>query len=121
MLAKGVLSSITIKMSGIVPDDGEKIFIIIYGGRDGVTFNKLRHIRFCEKVIKGKTAVSEKNVTLTAAEDRQHCLRVHYTLQAWMGHGLTATEWGWTDTNGKLVPVTSEEEPALKDLLSIIR
>ena len=56
----------------------------------------------------------------TSAAAREHCLRVYFQVQQWLGEDLPPTEWGWKLTNGQLFPVLTHHPPAPEKLLNLI-
>lgn len=81
--------------------------------------------RYRYKCFKNAVAHSNKEITLssippTTAASLQHSFRVYHQIQAWLGHQLTPTQWGWHRTQRGLEPTTTLQSPAPQKLLNLI-
>ncbi len=102
---------------------GERILICMYNGKPGESINSVRYKRFCERVAKNTSHIQPQTLPPTSSAAKFHSLRVYYQVQQWKGKGdsLKPEEWGWRESEGILIPVTTDVLPAPDDLLHIIR
>ena len=58
----------------------------------------------------------------TSAAARYHCLRVFFQINVWKGNtSLEPEEWGWKESDGQLLPVTTDLPPAPSKLIELFR
>ena len=58
----------------------------------------------------------------TSAAARYHCLRVFFQINVWKGNtSLEPEEWGWKESDGQLLPVTTDLPPAPSKLIKFFR
>jgi len=101
---------------------GEKALLMLYNSKSENTLNALRYTRFCQKVSTGTSSLQPENLPPTSSASAFHSLRVYYQVQQWKGDvSLHPSEWGWKLTDGKLMPIKTDQPPAPKALLEIIR
>ncbi len=100
---------------------GKDLIVSLYNGKVSETLNKLRYRKFIEKTQRGALTVSCKALPPTEAAATFHCLRVFFTVQAWMGHNLNPLNYGWIERNCLLRPVATNIPPAPAEILSNIR
>jgi hypothetical protein len=62
----------------MIAQTGEKLLVNIYNGHDGDTLNKLRLVKYHEKVSTGCKQVQPKALPLTSAAAKYHSYRVFY-------------------------------------------
>ena len=101
---------------------GEKLLVDIYNGNDGDTLDKLRLVKYHEKVSTGSKQVQPKVLPPTSAAVKYHSYRVFYQVQEWACLGTSLEhmpeEWGFQLQRGQLLPDIS---PAPEELLNVIR
>jgi len=104
---------------------GERLLVTLYGGREDDTLDKLRLVKYQERVSKGSLQVQPKVLPPASAAARYHCFRMNYQIQEWACLGtnlkLMPEEWGWQLRHGKLFPTQTDIPPAPEDLLNVIR
>ena len=102
---------------------GEQVLVRMYNGKPGETLDYVRYKCFCAKVARNTSHIQPKTLPPTSAAAKFHSLRVYHQVQQWKGEGdnLLPEEWGWKESEGILVPVTTDLLPAPDDLLCIIR
>ena len=92
---------------------GEDALVYLYNGSEQDDLNSLRYKRFCEKVKLGSKAVEAKRLPPTSAAARYHSLRVFLQINVWKGNAsIEPEEWGWKESDGQLLPVTTDLPPA---------
>ena len=102
----------------------EQALVSLYGGNTEDTLNSLRYKRVSEKVACSSTShVQPHSLPPTSDAAKYHSLRVYCQIQQWKGSGdaISPTEWGWSESNGRLVPVHTGLPPAPQELLRVIR
>ena len=60
------------------------------------------------------------NLPPTSTAAQYHSLRVYHQVQQWSGNDLPPEDWGWILTDGKLVPMSTNLQPAPAYLLDAI-
>ena len=113
--------------SSAIPEEiiavGEQLLVSIYNGISVETLSFVRYKHFCEKVARSISYIQPQTLPPTSAAAKCHSLRVYYQVQQWKARGddLLPEEWGWEESEGTLVPVTSDLWAASDDLLRIIQ
>ncbi|KAK7108065.1 hypothetical protein V1264_015867 [Littorina saxatilis] len=109
----------------MIAETGEKLLVDIYKGNDGDTLDKLRLVKYHEKVFTGSKQVQPKVLPPTSAAAKYHSYRVFYQVQEWACLGtsleLMPEEWGFQLQRGQLLPVHTDIPPAPEELMNIIR
>lgn len=101
---------------------GERAAVLLYKGADGESMDGLRYKRFCEKTTTSTSSVEPHSIPPTSAALKYHSLRVYYQVQEWLGvDTLDPKEWGWKVCEERMVPLTTDLEPAPRELLEIIK
>ncbi len=102
---------------------GENSLVCLYGGKPEENLDILRYMRYCDKTMSTTSSVSISSLPPTSAAAKYHSLRVYYQVQEWQGKAekLSPLDWGWREDSGKLLPISTDKEPAPKLLLEIIR
>lgn len=88
---------------------GLKIISCLYGGirSIGIDLNDLRCLCF-----KKESAKKNFNLTMlppTESAAAQHCYRVYYQVQQWLGNELNPKEWGWQIEKYGLEPIQTTD------------
>jgi len=105
-----------------IVDAGQKILVALYDGKRGTSLDSLRYQWFCSKVALGTQLVQVHALPPTAAAARYHSLRVYLQVQQWTGNTeLQPENWGWRNTDNKLLPIATDLPPAPAKLLCVIR
>ena len=109
----------------MIAETGEKLLVDIYDGNDGDTLDKLRLVKYHEKVSTGSKQVQPKVLPPTSAAAKYHSYRVFYQVQEWACLGtsleLMPEEWGFQLQRGQLLRVHTDISPAPEVLLNVIR
>ena len=109
----------------MIAETGEKLLVDIYNGSNGDTLDKLRLVKYHEKVSTGSKQVQPKVLPPTSAAAKYHSYRVFYQVQEWACLGtsleLMPEEWGFQLQRGQLLPVHTDIPPAPEELLNVIR
>lgn len=109
----------------LIAETGERLFVDIYNGNESDSLDKLRVVRYEQKVFTGKKQVQPKVLPPTSAAAKYHSFRVYYQVQEWACLGidleLMPEEWGWYLHQGQLLPTQTDIPPAPEDLLNVIR
>ncbi len=94
----------------------------MYNGKPGESLDCVRYKCFCAKVARYTSHIQPKTLPPTSAAAKFHSLRVYFQVQQWKGAGddFLPEEWGWKESEGILVPVTTDLLPAPDDLMHII-
>ena len=102
---------------------GEQVLVTMYNGKPGESLDFIRYKSFCEKVATSKSHIQPQTLPPTSAAAKFHSLRVYYQILQWKGTGdrFLPKEWGWRESEKRLVPITTDLMPAPDDLLRIIR
>jgi len=95
--------------------------LCLYNSGSDENLDSLRYTRFCQKVATGNSCVQPEHLPPTSAAASFHSLRVYLQVQQWKETSLQPQDWGWTLTDGKLLPVRTNLPPAHDSLLEIIR
>ena len=75
---------------------GEELLLMIYGGKDDITLDRLRFEKFHQKLASSVTAVAPETLNPTSSAASSHSLRVYHQVQCWTGQEvLEPTQWGW--------------------------
>ena len=88
----------------MIAETGEKLLVDIYNGNDGDILDKLRLVKYQEKVSTGSKQVQPKVLPSTSAAVKYHSYRVFYQVQEWACLGtsleLMPEEWGVSASAG---------------------
>ena len=63
---------------------GEKVLVEVYGGRQQDTINKLRYVKYNQKLASCSTALQPCNLPPTSAAAKFHIQRTYYQVQEWI-------------------------------------
>ena len=103
---------------------GNRLFIILYGGKQEDSLNKLRYAKFMEMVSLAKTSIDPQKLPPTERAAYFHSLRVHLQVILWKrltNTDLDPEKWGWKLYDSALTPVMTDQEVAPESLLKFIR
>ena len=96
---------------------GDEALIILYNGNVERSLDSLRYKRYCDKVASSSCYVQTLPPTASAA--KYHSVCVYYQIRQWQGTeaGMSPQDWGWKESDGALIPVTTDLDPAPNELL----
>ena len=105
---------------------GEAALVCLYTGAVGDTLDKLRLLRFHQKVATSTRFVQPETLPPTSSAAMYHSLRVYLQVQTWkeesrLGPHLHPQNLGWRPVEGKLVPMQCDMDVAPKTLLKVVR
>ena len=102
---------------------GENALLVLYKGNTGEGLNSLRYRRFHEKVSSKASAVELHQLPPTSNAAKFQSLRVYVQVQNWIGNDSrhNPEDWGWTNKNGKLFPITTSLPAAPAKLLEVVK
>ena len=94
---------------------GENALLVLYNGNTGEGFH--------EKVSSKASAVELHQLPPTSNAAKFHSLRVYVHVQNWIGNDSrhNPEDWGWTNKNGKLFPITTSLPAAPAKLLEVVK
>ena len=89
---------------------GEASLVCLYKRAVGDTLDKLRLLRYHQKVATSTRFVQPENLPPTSSAAKYHSLRVYFQVQIWKGESRLGTHLhphniGWKAVEGKLVPM----------------
>ena len=105
---------------------GEKVLVEVYGGRLQDTINKLRYIKYNQKLSSYSKALQPCTLPPTHAAAKFHAQRTYYQVQEWINleienFDLNPLNWGWEDSAGILFPVLTDEQVGPDHLLKGVK
>ena len=102
---------------------GEEALIILYNGKVERSLDSLRYKRYCDKVASSSSYVHPQTLPPTSSAEKYHSLRVYYQIRQWQGTeaGMSPQDWDWKESDGALIPVTTDLDPDPNELLRIVR
>ena len=103
---------------------GEEALVLLYGGRQGDSLDKLRHVKYIQKLSTSTSALEPKKLPPTTSAAQFHSLRTFYQVQEWMTLGevgLNPKDWGWEIQDDILFPVYTNAAAAPEELLNIVK
>ena len=102
---------------------GETGMILLYDGRQtkNTSLTQVRKEKFCDRTALSKMYVSTSAMPPTVSAAKQHSLRVHLQIMAWLGLSLDPKKWGWELKGSKYYPKYTENQPAPDNLLKVVR
>lgn len=93
----------------VIAKNGLQLIKAIYKcKKDSMTLNTLRFHNYQAATVKSSFKLEKLPPTEDAA--KQHCYRAYYQLQTWLGNELTATDWGWKQHAGGIMPIFSDKD-----------
>ena len=111
---------------GAIEQAGERVLVEVYGGRQQDTINKLRYIKYNQKLSSCSTALQPCNLPPTRAAANFHAQRTYYQVQEWIDLDtdkidLDPLKWGWEDSAGLLLPVLTDIDVGPDHLLKGVK
>ncbi|KAK6175354.1 hypothetical protein SNE40_013838 [Patella caerulea] len=102
---------------------GEKVLVLIYGGKADERLNILRCRKWSEKVMTSSSPIQVQSLPPTEDAAKYHSYRVYHQVQVWtnVATELNPEHWGWQLSNQKYVAKTMDRPPAPESLLKVIR
>jgi hypothetical protein len=107
-----------------VIEAGNNVLVSLYNGEKDENLDHLRLRRFYEKTACSTAAVEPRTLPPTSAAAKYHSLRVYQQVQVWLGNDgqdVPADQWGWKVSDGRMVPILTDNPPAPQELLQVIR
>lgn len=106
-----------------VIEAGNHALVSLYNGAEDETLNSLRLRMFYEKTARSTAALEPRTLPPTSGAAKYHSLRVYQQVQVWLGNGdqKPPEQWGWKVSDGRLVPILTDNPPAPQHLLEVIR
>ena len=88
-----------------------------------VGINVLRKMTFLDKVANGTICVNPQSLPPTHSACKYHSLRVYFQILEWKSksESVNVEEYGWMLRKGVLEPVKTDQDPAPKNILTMIR
>ena len=88
--------------------------VILYNGTPRESLDSLHYKRFYEKVSTNTSCIHPQTLPPTSAAAKYHSLLVYFQKLEWKGSGdeIRPLEWGWKKSDGKLMPVLTDLQPA---------
>ena len=107
----------------VISAAGEQVLVTMHNGRPGESLDFIQYKSFCEKVATSKSHIQPQTLPPTSAAVKFHSLHVYYQILQCKGTGdrFLPEEWGWRESEKRLIPITTDLMPAPDDLLRIIR
>ena len=90
-----------------VKEAGEKLFLMLYGGKSSDSLVDLRYAKYM-KMVSESVTIKPETLPPTASAAAFHVYRAFYQTQVWntlMEATLGPTDWGWILENDYVVPV----------------
>ena len=113
----------TLSTSSQIESAGERVLVVMYGGKNNESLNSLRHRKYCEKLASSLASVDPKGLPPTSAAGKYHSYRVFFQICQWKNSecDMLPESWGWTLSDSGLYPTKTDLPPAPNDLLKVIR
>ena len=104
---------------------GVRLFVILFGGKQGDSLNFLRYVKFMEMISSNK-AIDPQKLPPTERAAHFHSLRVHLQVMHWKkliheDSQLDPEQWGWKLDGSKLTPVMTDIAAAPETLLKFVQ
>jgi len=107
-----------------VSEAGLNLMVIVYGGNDKNTLDKMRFSSYTKMVSSSLSNLLPQKLPPTERSAHYHVLRCHYQAIAWKElspDAIDPLKWGWTKTETGLEPIMTDLQSAPDDLLKIVR
>ena len=104
-----------------VSNSGEKLMIILYGGKGVSSLDELRHATFQKKLSSNTKAILPEHLPPTSDAARFHSLRAYHQIQSWKGYKLPVEDWGFVTKGKYLLPKLMSKPPAPANLMKLIK
>ena len=113
----------TLSISSQIESAGERVLVVMYGGKTNEPLNSLRHRKYCEKLATSLAHVDSKGLPPTSATSKYHSYRAFLQKCQWKSseYDMLPESWGWTLMDSGLYPTKTDQLPAPDDLLKVIR
>ena len=104
---------------------GIQLLIRMYGSFEFENLDIMHYRKFASKVVSNSVSFLQiQTLPPTTAAAEQHCKRTFYQVIEWTKRDedlqLDPLDWGWTMSNGKLVPVKTCLPAAPDELINVI-
>ena len=105
----------------------EGALVVLYGGRPQDTLNKLRHVKYMQKLATSRSSLQPNKLPPTSAAAKFHSLRTYFQVQEWLNanhtHAITLDpeDWGWKLKGNAMCPIYTDIDVAPDSLLHTIR
>ena len=96
----------------MISEAGNKLFIILYGGKKTHNLVTLRKAKIAEMMVKSKHGLKPEKAPPTPDAANLHAYRVFYQVMDWKHLSDTEMkpeEWGWQVQNNKLQPIMMKQ------------
>eukprot|EP00745_Piridium_sociabile_P030469 TRINITY_DN50548_c0_g2_i3.p1 TRINITY_DN50548_c0_g2~~TRINITY_DN50548_c0_g2_i3.p1 ORF type:complete len:545 (+),score=119.14 TRINITY_DN50548_c0_g2_i3:414-2048(+) len=105
---------------------GETALTVLYGGKDTDSLDKLRHVRYMQKIATSVVSLHPKKLPPTSSAAKFHSMRTYFQVQEWLHLSqdschLEPQDWGWEVQNGVMFPVLNDIDVAPEALLHVVR
>ena len=105
---------------------GSRVFVNLYGGKNGQPLNNLRYYKYMDAVASNSTYLDLQKLPPTERAAYFHSLRVHLQIIIWKrlsnGHDdLNPQQWGWKLDRGVLIPIMTDLDAAPERLLKFVQ
>ena len=103
---------------------GIRLFVILYGGKNGESINELRYAKFMEMISSPRNVLEPQKLPPTERAAYYHSFRVHCQVIIWIKLNVDALDprlWGWTLQDNEYSPVQTDKDVAPKNLLKFVR
>ena len=105
---------------------GSRVFVNLYGGKNGQSLNNLQYYKYMDAVASNSTYLDPQKLPPTERAAYFHSLRVHLQIIVWKrlsnGHDdLNPQQWGWKLDGGALIPIMTDLDAAPERLLKFVR
>ena len=113
----------TLSISSQIESAGERVLVVMYGGKTNEPLNSLRHRKYREKLAKSLALVDPKGLPPTSAAGKYHSYRAFLQKCQWKSSecDMLPESWGWTLNDSGHYPTKTNQPPAPDDLLKVIR
>ncbi|MES9880176.1 MAG: hypothetical protein ABW185_04765 [Sedimenticola sp.] len=101
---------------------GESFLLKLYNAKQSVSLDKLRYVRYMQKVSKTSSSFKLESLPPTTAAAKYHTYRTYFAIQEWLGNvgDLEPTHWGWVRTDSMLTPIMTDMPVAPERVLKIV-
>ena len=103
---------------------GNRLFVLMYGGKKQETLGNLRYRHFMQMAAKGTVLIQAHKLPPTERSAYFHCLRVHLQVIQWASLDVDVAnpiDWGWKLDNASLLPIMTDKAVAPDDVLNVVR
>jgi len=103
---------------------GLKLNSMIYGGKPDESLNHLRYVAYMNQLATSFLRPRPERLPPSGRAAHFHVCRVHLQVVQWktlMRDFLDPQDWGWKLVDGQLIPIATDLEAALEDILNVVR